>query len=304
MAIRQIFRGITDPAKDLFDKLRGPQPAPQFVPPTQQGQQQPTQPEQPNIPSPPGSVVTDAETGEPKGFIDSTGSFVRAGREDIQNVVSKQRARTAPIEGGVTTEQFQQQQNLQRSIGQIGQIGELNEVTEAPINWAQAFTAGGIGVLPGAASGAIGFVGGPITGGITTAAGAVGGFIAGTVANIKEQQRGELGAANEELTLATFSMRQYAMQASRDPANADYWLSQFDNAKTRAFQARRQTQAEVQGVLNSFMEDGREDLAKFDTFLRPGGKADVYKDKLTVALNSGVPLTESGEDLIFAENFK
>ena len=47
------------------------------------------------------------------------------------------------------------------------------------------------------------------------------------------------------------------------------------------------------------MEDGREDLAQFDSFLGENGLADVYEDKLRVALQSGIPLSVKGEELFF-----
>ena len=41
------------------------------------------------------------------------------------------------------------------------------------------------------------------------------------------------------------------------------------------------------------MEDGREQLADFDSFLQTGGIADIYGQKLAVSLQTGVPLTET-----------
>jgi len=193
---------------------------------------------------------------------------------------------------------------LQQAIGQLGQIGHLDPVIQADVNRSQALMAGLIGVLPGAAAGAIGFVGGPWTGILTTVAGAVGGLITGYMANVKTQLRGELGAAKEELNLGTFAMRQFAMQASKDPANADYWIGEYNNALTRIHQAYRQVKAETAGDLNAWIEDGRVDLARIEVFIRPGGKADIYKDKIIVALQTGVPLEISGEDLVFAESIR
>ena len=116
--------------------------------------------------------------------------------------------------------------------------------------------------------------------------------------DIKEQQRGELQAAAIELTNARTNMRQLAMLASQDLANADIYIQQYNQQLTRIHQARRQTQAEVQGDLNAFMEDGREQLADFDAFLISGGIADVYGQKLAIALDSGVPLSINGEGLL------
>ena len=81
------------------------------------------------------------------------------------------------------------------------------------------------------------------------------------------------------------------MLASQDPANADIFIKQYNDQLTRIHQARRQTKAEVTGDLNAFMEDGREQLADFDAFLLEGGIADIYGQKLSIALGSGIPLS-------------
>jgi len=191
----------------------------------------------------------------------------------------------------------------QQSIGQIGDLGILQEGQEAPINFGQAATAGAAGAVPGiiggAATGAaVGALGGPIGAVGGAVLGGVGTFVAGVLRNIKTQQSGELRASKIELTQARTNMRQLAMLASRDPANADIYIQQYNNQLTRVHQARRKTQLEVQGNLNSFMEDGREQLADFDAFLRAGGTADIYGMKLQASLQSGVPLSINGEELL------
>ena len=199
---------------------------------------------------------------------------------------------------------------LQQSINKIGDIGQLSTVEQANINWSQAITAGIAGVVPAAAGGAAvgataGLLGGPLAP-VTSSAGAVAlgaaaainGFVRGVLANVEEQQRGELGAADIELTNSRTLMRLFAMLASQDPSNADFWIEKYNAQLTRAYQSRRHTHAEVQGDLNAFMEDGREQLADFDSFLKDGGIASIYGEKLRLALESGVPLSIIEEDLI------
>jgi len=215
---------------------------------------------------------------------------------------------TAPV--GTAQQQAEEQFKLQQQIGQIGQVGQLTPAQQAEINWSQAATAGASKVIPGLLGGAAtGAVAGSVVPGIGTAVGAIGGAIAGAVGtfasgilgNIKEQQRGELQAADIELTNARTNMRQLAMLASQDPANADVYIKQYNDQLTRIHQARRQTQAEVQGDLNAFMEDGREQLADFDAFLQPGGIADVYGQKLKIALQTDTPLSFEGTELMNLE---
>jgi len=159
------------------------------------------------------------------------------------------------------------------------------------------------GLVGGAATGALvggvptAGLGAPVGAAIFAGAGALTGFVSGVLSNIKTQQKGELQAANVELKDARTNMRQLAMLASQDPSNADVYIAQYNEQLTRVHQARRQTQSEVQGDLNSFMEDGRKELADFDSFLREGGIADIYGQKLQIALSSGGPLSINGEEL-------
>ena len=248
-------------------------------------------------PAPQGTVVQNAETGEPVGFINSKGDFVKAKKPEVEAYTQKQGAGAGA--GAGTTEEYAQQQRLVQLSEQIGRIGTLTAAEEAGINWSQAIMAGAASSAGYAAGGvALGAVGGGVGSVPLGIAGGVGGFIKGIIGNIKEQQRGELQAADVELTNARTSMRQLAMLATQDPANADMYIQQYNQILTRVHQARRQTQVEVKGDLNSWMEDGREQLADFDAFLQSGGIADIYGQKLRVALISGVPLSINGEGLL------
>lgn len=253
-------------------------------------------------------VIRDQDTGRISGVTLSNGSTFFGNKREVEAIVNRQTAKTETPEGAVTAGTAQRQLELQQQINKIGQIGKLNPAVQADINISQAITAGAAKVIPAAVGGAaLGATAGLIgSGGALSipgaiglgAAGAVTGFTSGILSNIKEQQRGELQAADIELTNARTNMRQLAMLASQDPANADIYISQYNDQLTRIYQARRQTKAEVTGDLNSFMEDGREQLADFDAFLQPGGIADIYGQKLSIALNSGIPLSINGEQLI------
>ena len=48
---------------------------------------------------------------------------------------------------------------------------------------------------------------------------------------------------------------------------------------------------ETDGNLNSFMNDGSEDLVEFELFLQPGGWADLQGQRLQEILANGVPQT-------------
>ena len=234
-------------------------------------------------------------------------------RQDVEFAEAGGDPETGMFRGGAAEaleqKQAQQaeQQRLQQLASTIGTIGGLQTAQEADINFSQALTAGTIGSLPSIlASVGAGITGGAISGAVGGPVGVVGGAIIGAIAgvargimgNIKEQQKGELQAADIELTNARTNMRQLAMLASQDPQNADVYIAQYNAQLTRVHQARRQTKAEVSGDLNSWIEDGREQLADFDAFLQPGGIADIYGQKLQVSLLTGAPIDMSGMEFL------
>ena len=258
-----------------------------------------------------GEVIAEQDTGRPSGIVKDGKTFLGLPREDIENISQKQQAEVAPISGAQTVQQRlqqeQEQQRLQQLVSTIGTIGGLQQAQEADINFSQALTAGTIGSLPSIlASVGAGITGGAISGAVGGPVGVVGGAIIGAIAgvargimgNIKEQQKGELQAADIELTNARTNMRQLAMLASQDPQNADVYIAQYNAQLTRVHQARRQTKAEVSGDLNAWIEDGREQLADFDAFLQPGGIADIYGQKLQVSLLTGAPIDMSGMEFL------
>lgn len=247
------------------------------------------------------------------------GTVIVTGADNQPVELTKEEYETAFFRrGGAQTNAVQQAQAqpnrqqvaLQNAIARIGQPGGLTPAQEAEINWSQAFTAGTANTIAGVIGGAgAGAIGGAAVGGIGAIPGAIGGalvggigtFISGTLGNIKEQQMGEIGAAKEELTSARTNMRQLAMLASRDPTNADYYISLYNQQLTRVYQAQRQTQLETSGDLNAWIDDGRDTLAEYEVFLRPGGIADIYGQKLRVSLQTGVPLSITGDQLFLDE---
>jgi len=298
--------GTWDPVKEICI----PKEEPKEEPKTETTKRTPPQPKR-------GTLVT-GEQGRVAGFINSKGQFV-ADRETAIAIRQKEIAEENILKGTKTAEQkateFRQAQQLQQAIAKIGQVGELTPAEEADINFSQAAAAGAAGVIPGLIGGATtgALVGGVAGGGVGStitapvgaalgaAAGATTSFFSGIIANIKEQQRGELQAARIELTNAQKNMRQLAMLATQDPANADIFISQYNAQLTRVHQSRRQTQAEVQGDLNAWMEDGREQLTQFDDFLRADGVAEIYGQKLAIALQRGTPLSTDGDQLFLGE---
>ena len=271
-------------------------------------------------PKAPGALetFTSSETGRASGITTPDGrTFLGLSPAEVQQVATGEQERaarplgTAPV--GTAAAQQQEQQLIQQQAGQIGQLQEAAwaPVQQAPIDWSQAGVAG-ISNLPsivsrtaaGAAGGAV--AGGTLGLGVGAVPGAIvggiGGFISavwsGTAANIKGQQRGEIGASQDVLTNAKTNMRQLAMLASQDPANAGEYIQAYNAQLSMVHKAYRQIKAETQGDLNKFMEDGTDILSDFELFLGPNGTAEIYGSKLRVALTSGVPMPLTEGDLL------
>ena len=258
---------------------------------------------------PRGTVVMNEETGEAKGFIDSQGNFVKAGRRDIEVQVNKRLADQALRESGTVGDLRKQQaeaEEIKRLTAQIGnltpeQMQRLQTLKEAPIDWGQAITAGTIGSAPSilttvggfAAGGALGA--GPVGAGIGAAVGLIAGVWRGIQSNIKTQQKGEIGASMDALTNARTNMMKLSRIAT-DPSKAQAAIELYNEQLFLVYQARAQTQLEVRGNFNKYMEDGRDILSNYDLFLDEGGQAEIYGMRLEAELSRNIPLTE--EELV------
>ena len=205
--------------------------------------------------------------------------------------------------------QAAEQQRVQQILSQLGQVGVLTSAQQASVNKSQAALAGGVGTLAGIATGVIGgaLIGGKVGAiagvpgiAIGVGLGAIGGFITGFISNVKVQQSGEIRAAEIELTSARKIMRGMAEIARQDPARAQEYKNIYNRQLTRVHQARRQLKAEVSGDLNSWMNDGRDNLARFDIFIAE--EAPFYAQKLEIALltgGEGIPFTDAQLDEMF-----
>lgn len=269
-------------------------------------------------PSPEGVNPPDKTFRDDKGNIIALlvdGKFLPFGNPDEARAFVERRNRIeATPEGFLEAGDAADLRRRQESLKSLGQVDTSlqEDLTEADINLSQALFAGGVGNLPsalttGAALGGAALLGGK-TGALTGAAGgpvgiAVGagvgiaiGIFAGVLKNIETQKRGEIGAADEVLTFARTNMRQLAMLATENPANADKYIDLYNQQLSLVHQARRQIKIETTGDSNAYIEDGRDILSGFDLFLDPDtGTASIYEEKLRNALNSDevVQLTEA-----------
>ena len=188
----------------------------------------------------------------------------------------------SPIDVGqaITAGTVKNAPSLIKSIG-IGAAGGL--AAAAPISAGLAAT--GIGAVPAAAVA----VGG-------AAIGAINAIWGGVQSNIANQQRGEIGAAQDVLSNSKMNMKKLATLAAKDPANAQRYVEAYNQQLAQVYTARRKIFLETQGNLNKFTEDGTDILSDFDLFLQPYGQADLFKIKLDMAMSSGLTPDFTEED--------
>lgn len=240
-----------------------------------------------------------SETGKPSGISIGGKTYLGLQPDDIK--LLKEQAR-----GGQTGEykapSLAQLEGLKASqkVGNIGDISsQLAALQNAPPDLQQAIAAGVIPNLPKlaagvalTASGAGGNIAG-IPAGIGLMAYATTSIYSGILNNIKTQQTGEIAAANKVLTYARSNMRQLSMLATQDPANADKYIDAYNQQIIKLHLARHQLWLEVKDISDKWAEDGRDDLAAFDEFLSEGGLAELYGERIKIALQKGVQLTSN-----------
>ena len=241
---------------------------------------------------PMGNVALKNETGKTTGVVKGGRALLGLSKQDA--------AKLAP-EGTVTAQEIAQQQQLAQQAGAIGQVGNIGQLQDAPVDIGQAATAGLVGNVPGLIKNVgTGVAGGFIAGGPALAVvGGIGGAIksiwGGVQSNIEGQKKGEIAASVDVLGVAKTNMRQLAMLASQDPANAPQYIQAYNDQLTQVHKAYRQIKIETDENLDKYIEDGTDILSDFDLFLREGGTADIYGTKLRIALSSNtpIPLTEA-----------
>lgn len=267
----------------------------------------------------PGTIESNSTPGA-KGMVvlPDGRTLLGVNKDDIDKIAAGEARKVARPENSAPIGSAQnaalQEKRRALAAGQIGQFEALPSLGETPIDWSQAFTAGVVkgggsilrSVATAAGTGALvggvptGGVGAPIGAAVGAGIGLVAGLYGAIVGNIEGQQRGEIAATKDVLNVAKTDMRQLAMLASQDPANADIYVAAYNKRLSQVYQAYEKLKAETSGDLNKFIDDGTDKLSDFELFLAPGGTAEIYGAKLNNALVSGVPLSFTAEEINWA----
>jgi len=278
-------------------------------------------------------TFTNPKTGLASGVTMPNGStYLGLSPAEVNKIAQGEAAKVARPENSAPVGTAQAEANRQQRLQQLIQMGEqgllspqeLQAIQESPIDWSQALTAGTLGNTPSlltraAGGAAAGFmaaapinaalastgIGAIPAGVIATGAalfGAISAIWSGTEANIKKQQREEIGSATNVLTAAKSNINKLRMVVSQDPTKAEDALKLYYDQMGQVNRAYRKVQLETQGDLNSFMEDGTETLSSFQLFLQPGGLADIQRMRLEAAVMKGTPATPEQIMQIYSED--
>lgn len=256
----------------------------------------------------PGSIVTDSETGKPKGFINSKGQFVKAGKDDIALQNQKRAEEAALLEGQTTTEQIGQQQSKQQILSQLGQVTgvsqeRLNELIEQyGLSGATQFQEGLPGALRegttqavsrglsygGAAAGA-GLLGGPaapvtvpVAAAIGVAAGVISGYWSALRKAKKSEAKEDVGNAMAEFQQIRRGLSQVGSLTSSGLINEVEAVELYNAQLTRMLEIEAQVKYLQDTNLKDYLSDGSDDLAQISTYLTQ--VAPAYKMRIQSSL--------------------
>lgn len=246
------------------------------------------------------------EQGRPSGITVNGKTFLGLNSNDVEKILSAEQKKL----GGPLTQEFekqsiaqQQQQQSQQLQGQVGQFQQL-PISNAPLlDTGQAISQGIVGAIPralsfavtgagiGLTSGAVAGAGvaSPITAPAGATIGAVAGFVSGLASSIisefKSQRTDTINAQKRVLSEGKQNLNDWATLAASDPANAAFYVNQYNLQLSQISQAYRQMKFDTQRDLAQF-EKAIPDLAEFEAFYSIGGEKDALDLKMRFSLSN------------------
>ncbi len=199
----------------------------------------------------------------------------------------------------------------QQLAGQVGQIDPSTGITPTDLSQKEAFTQGAVGAIPNAirlaaqfgtgaallgagAGSVVPVIGTTIGAGAGAAIGAVTGFVAGLasgmISNMAGQRRDNTNAQQRVLDEGKQTLKDWSTLAKSDPANREFYLSQFNRQLQLIQDAHVQMLTDTNADLAKF-ESAVPNLAEFNTFYSIGGERDALVQDMQISLQ-----TPSGVD--------
>ena len=220
----------------------------------------------------------------------------------------------APARTGATFKQFEAgktareeqaaQLETQQLVGQVGDIPPSGVVAPTGIDPGEAIAQGLVGAIPralsfaatGAAIGlGVGAITGPgaiVTGAVGAVAGFVGGLSSSIISNVKSQRTDTTNAQQRVLDEGKQTLKDWSTMAKADPANREFYLSQFNIQLQLIQDAHVQMLTDTNADVAKF-ESAVPNLAEFNSFYSLGGERDALVNDMIISLQTPVSIDYS-----------
>ena len=253
------------------------------------------------------------QQGELSGIVKGEQTFLGLSPAEVNQIAQRNLektqlpAGTAPV--GTAQAAATQQALGQQLAGQVGQIQPSTGITPTGADVGAAFTQGVIGSIPSAIRQAGTFaVGAAVIGGAATApagglgaipAAAIGaavGFVSGITQGMISEMRGQrtdnTNAQQRVLDEGKQTLKDWSTLAKADPANREFYLSQFNIQLQQIQDAHVQMLTDTNADVAKF-ESAIPNLAEFNSFYSIGGERDALVNDMQNSLLTPVSIDYS-----------
>ena len=246
----------------------------------------------------------DAGTGEITGVKLSDGRVFFGNAETINEIIRRENEKTAAPEGALPVGTARRQER-QRELGlelsqQVGQIDPSTGITPTNLSQDEALRQGIVNSIPsairlagqfGVGAAALGAAASAPAGGIAAlpaaaigaSVGFVSGITGGIISNMASQRTDNTNAQQRVLDEGKQTLMDWVTLSRADPANAQFYLSQFNRQLQLIQDAHVQMLTDTNADLAKF-ENAVPNLAEFSTFYSVGGERDALLNEMTNAL--------------------
>ncbi len=271
----------------------------------------------PEAPLPIPEVVINPKTGRPFQIDipgkDGTRTFTNLTPDEIAEIAARESGRGLPPEGaalaGTAQAAATQRARGLQLAGQVGDIQPSTGITPTEADLGESLTQGVVNSIPsairlagqfGVGAAAIGAVATAPAGGIgalpAAAIGAAVGFVAGItqgiISNMKGQRTDNTNAQQRVLDEGKQTLKDWSTMAKADPANREFYLSQFNIQLQLIQNAHVQMLTDTNADVAKF-ESAIPNLAEFNSFYSLGGERDALVNDMVASLQTPVSIDYS-----------
>ncbi len=251
-------------------------------------------------------VFRDVKTGELSGIVKGDQVLLGLTPEEVKSLAQRNLEKTqlpaGAAEVGTAQAAAEQQALGQQLAGQVGQIQPSTGITPTDVDVGESLTQGIVNSIPsalrlagsfGVGAAAVGAVATAPAGGIgalpAAAIGAAVGFVAGItggmISNMKGQRTDNTNAQQRVLDEGKQTLKDWSTMAKSDPANREFYLSQFNIQLQLIQDAHVQMLTDTNADVAKF-ESSIPNLAEFNSFYSLGGERDALVNDMVISLQT------------------